>query len=101
MQIVENKDLNLKEIKSDDGKYLTLFNEDNDDIKDFYSTTVMYCPMSFDNSLVKEIDDEQNNAYLVQKETAIEAEMKAREAELSERLLNLENIHDSSDVEEA
>ncbi len=101
MQITEKQELNLKEIKSDEGKYITLFDEAKDDIKEFYSTTVMYCPLSFDNSLVKEIDSEQNSAYLVQKEAAIEAEMKAREAELSERLSNLENIHDSSDVEEA
>ena len=75
MQITEKQDLNLKEIKADDGKYLTLFDDVKDDIKDYYSTTVMYCPMSFDNSLVREIDNEQNNKYIAEKEAAMEAEI--------------------------
>ena len=64
MKIIDNiNNLNLKQIKSDEGKYITVYN-DKDNIENFYSTTVMYCPNNFDIILVREIDENTNNEYI-------------------------------------
>lgn len=80
MQIIEKIEFNLKEIKADNGKYITLY-KDSDDIKDYYSTTVMYCPLNFDISQIKEVDLATNENYIKNRDAAILAEIEKKETE--------------------
>lgn len=61
--IVEiNEKFNFKKVSCKEGHYITDWNKD--DILDFTSSTVMYCPMSVDLSVYYCISEEEYNELM-------------------------------------
>lgn len=78
MNIVEKTKLKFKEVKSENGKYITNFKE-GDDIKTYSASTILICPISADLTEYREIDEEQHQKYLEAKEKAFKEEMEEKE----------------------
>ena len=69
---IEVKDLFI-EIHADDGEYITIWNKEN--LEEYSASKVMYCPKSFDTSIVYVVAEDEHN-LLVEQQTKIMEENK-------------------------
>ena len=76
MKVENNKKYNFKKITPDKGLVLTSW--DKKEIKEYSSSTLMYCPMSFDESVLYEISIEEDEQLKEEQRKAYEAEENKR-----------------------
>lgn len=68
-------------VKAEEGMLFTSFNPEVDNILDYMSSTLMYCPLTSDLSGFYDITEEQDANYKELQEKAIKDEISDRERE--------------------
>lgn len=74
MKIIVKEQFSFKEIFADEGKYLTTYNE-GDDIKTYSASRQIIAPISYDESVLKEITEEEHNELQAAYDAAMTEEM--------------------------
>lgn len=76
MKITNNDSFNFIKVEPDtDGNYITKYKE-NDDIEQYYATTVIYVPKGYDYNEYHEISKDEHNKNLELQKAAFEEKSK-------------------------